>query len=297
MLTPTLIPSHNGKRVIFNPALDDPKNKNSVVSLHDIGVDADVRFVRYMEGIRFSDIDVAMAVTGKNNMQASIMIGRLSVNVKEEIYLKSITHKFKGRGQQLNKLVTIEGAFKLIMALPGKTALAMRLKVIDGMTQKLKELGEFEFVHNLFDETLAIPTQSQSELPTTKYIYATESEAFPGLLKIGRTKDISQRIQNLKTATAPKPHKLVAMTPTLHSKRDEKRAHEFFQDKRVAGEFFKVTAMEVMTFFHAHIVPMYNQEMEACEALPDYEESDSDSDEAGMSSLLGKRSAPEPDID
>lgn len=86
-------------------------------------------------------------------------------------------------------------------------------------------------------------------LEDTKYIYAVKSAAFPGLVKIGRTQNVNERISQLNTACAPLPFKIVTVSPTLDFKRDEKKAHEHFSDQRKMGEFFEVTESQVKDFF------------------------------------------------
>lgn len=104
-------------------------------------------------------------------------------------------------------------------------------------------------------------TTKDSILPV-EYVYAMESEAFPGLLKIGRTKNLDQRMRGCNTFSAPKPFKLVASTPTMDSKRDEKVTHNFFQKKHEAGEFYRVSIAEVRDFFDQHINPLFETEKE-----------------------------------
>lgn len=83
----------------------------------------------------------------------------------------------------------------------------------------------------------------------TKFIYAVKSDAFPGLIKIGRTQNVNERVSQLNTACAPSPFVVVTKSPTLNYKRDEKKAHEFFSDQRREGEFFEVDESQVKEFF------------------------------------------------
>lgn len=258
---------------------------NIVLCLSSAASGSKIRIVEAPVGIGFSEMDVAMAVTGKNNDQAGCAIRRLPNEILKEIRSGSYTHKFKGRGQQESTIITIDGALKLAMVLPGLHARSMRVWAIGEMTQQLESLKQGKFLRYVLQSSLAIHVSNQvmSNESQMKYIYATESDAFPGLIKIGRTQDIIARVSNLGTATAPKPHRLVTMAPTLNNKRDEKWAHQHFAAKRVAGEFFKVSVDEVMSFFHGTIIPLYNIEMGIAEE---------DLDE-GSESVLGKRDAPE----
>ncbi len=86
-------------------------------------------------------------------------------------------------------------------------------------------------------------------MQATKYVYAVKSVAFPGLIKIGRTQNVRERLSQLNTSCAPCPFVVVVVSPTLDCVRDEKMAHEFFSLQRREGEFFSVSESEVIDFF------------------------------------------------
>ena len=87
------------------------------------------------------------------------------------------------------------------------------------------------------------------------------SDAFPGLIKIGRTDDLNARLKALNTSCAPSPHHYVAVSQTFDNVRDEKMAHAFFESCRKEGEFFEVTVEEVQRLFHNIITLQYNKEL------------------------------------
>lgn len=160
------------------------------------------------------------------------------------------------------------------MVLPGANICLTRMQLVDGLVCKLKELGKEEFVTEHLHDTLAfhVKNHKRKALPETEYIYATQSDAFLGLLKIGRSCDVSKRLASANTFTAPKPHRLVAIVPTLDSVRDEKKTHTFFKSQHEEGEFFRVTVDEVNAFFTMHILSNYNQEIILYENQNDEEE-------------------------
>jgi Meiotically up-regulated gene 113 len=82
-----------------------------------------------------------------------------------------------------------------------------------------------------------------------KYVYAVKSAAFPGLIKIGRTQNMKERLSQLNTSCAPSPFVIVVVSPTLDYVRDERLAHEFFSLQRKEGEFFSVPESEVIDYF------------------------------------------------
>ncbi len=99
------------------------------------------------------------------------------------------------------------------------------------------------------------------EMPQVSYVYGTKSEAFPNLIKIGRTSNVSARLTSLNTGCAPAPHCIVAVSPTLDAPRDEAWAHVFFSSSRREGEFFEVTVEEVKAFFMNSIMVKYQLEL------------------------------------
>ena len=149
------------------------------------------------------------------------------------------------------------------MVLPGSSTNITRMRLVEGLVNKLHELGKKDFVMEHLHDTLAyhVENHKRKALPETEYIYATQSDAFPGLMKIGRSCDVSKRLASANTFTAPKPHRLVALVPTLDAVRDEKLTHNFFSSEREEGEFFRVHKLEVEEFFRTYILPVYNEEI------------------------------------
>ena len=101
---------------------------------------------------------------------------------------------------------------------------------------------------------------SPSPSPQLAYIYCTASEAFPDLVKIGRSKIPEARMVGLNTGCAPKPHVLLAQVATLDASRDEKRIHAHFASAREQGEFFRLGVDEVKKYFETVIQPLYYEE-------------------------------------
>jgi hypothetical protein len=95
------------------------------------------------------------------------------------------------------------------------------------------------------------------DIPETAFVYATYSDAFPGLVKIGRSCNVKSRISSGNTFSAPAPHCVICMAATLNAKRDEEAAHEFFRQFRKEGEFFEISHREVENYFNAIINKQY----------------------------------------
>jgi hypothetical protein len=112
-----------------------------------------------------------------------------------------------------------------------------------------------ELAGNIMKKTDIKHDKEKAEIPSTSYIYATKSSAFPGLVKIGKTWDVAHRVSGLNTSCAPAPHVLVAVAQTFNKDRDEKMAHAFFSEARREGEFFEIGEEDVIAYF-AHRGPV-----------------------------------------
>ena len=99
-------------------------------------------------------------------------------------------------------------------------------------------------------------------MPKSDWIYATESEAFPGLIKIGRSGDVKARLSSGNTFCAPEPHSLIVAAPTFDPKRDETAAHDYFAKYRVEGEFFRISEASVRSYFSQVLLPIYHKELD-----------------------------------
>ena len=141
-----------------------------------------------------------------------------------------------------------------------------RTKIADTMARHLKGNPTLaaETAHNasislmaacevFLSDALVLAKRKREAEPALGYVYGTASEAFPGLIKIGRTGNLDSRLCSLNTSCAPLPHRLVAVAPTRNPVRDERVAHAYFADQREEGEFFRVTVEELQAFFDMHV--------------------------------------------
>jgi hypothetical protein len=164
------------------------------------------------------------------------------------------------------------------MVLPGKAATRVRKHFADIIARYLdgdrtmcseitanKDMGKImsysKFANGVMQGFKAEEEQRANEMPQTCYIYGTKTAAFPGLIKIGKTCDLRARVSNLKTATAPAPHVIVAVAQTFDTARDETFAQTFFAERRREGEFFEINDAEAVAFFATHITARYNIEL------------------------------------
>ncbi len=98
-----------------------------------------------------------------------------------------------------------------------------------------------------------------------------------GFYKIGVSKDVTARIKNLQTANATK-FKLVLTIESVGAANLEKFFHCFFNDKRVEGEWFKLTEEDLLKV--GKVLPSYEKSNYFAEMLRCYvEESDKQKNE------------------
>jgi hypothetical protein len=227
------------------------------------------------DGLLFA-VDLVIVVTGKDRNQAA----RDLRDLPEDIFksTKIVKRRLNNQGGHCTKLVKFEDAIELIMALPGKRAKRIRkqfadiiARYLDGdrsmctEVEKNNAMGKFmsysKFANGVMQGFNAEEEQRANEMPRTCYIYGTKSAAYPGLIKIGKTGDLRARVMNLKTATAPAPHVIVAVAPTFDSDRDETFAKTFLSERRREGEFFEINEAETSAFFATYITAKYNIEL------------------------------------
>lgn len=220
-------------------------------------------------------VDLVMAITGKNRNDAAHCLRELKCNLFNR--QNFIIRRMPGSGNSKTKCLTLEAAVRLIEVLPGDMAKQFRVQACDilkrylagdqGLVAEIAHNSDIgvvaacqEFLGKAFQ---CVKRKREEEDIVVAYVYGTESEAFPGLIKIGETVCTRTRLSSMNTGCAPKPHKLVAVAATFHSARDERMAHAFFDDFREEGEFFRVTAEEVQRFFDRYITPLYLEESTA----------------------------------
>ena len=217
----------------------------------------------------FDVVDSVMVATGKNCNHSNELLR----NLKPSLYNKDCFLVRSGR-----RYATAEDLIDLIMILPGNTAKLIRkqfkyiiVRYLDGDRSLCHEIeanqtmgktkSYAKFARQVLNNVGEIESQQAHAMPPTGYIYATRSPAFPGLVKIGKTVDVANRLISLNTSCAPAPHVIVAVAPTLDKDRDEKTAHAFFSSVRHEGEFFKLEDAEVLVYFANHITAQYNAEL------------------------------------
>jgi hypothetical protein len=221
-------------------------------------------------------VKFVMVFSGKDRNNA----GRDLRDLPDETFLSSnfVIRKLPGKGCGHTKLVSFEHAIELIMVLPGRTAKQVRkqfrhiiVRYLDGDRSMCREIeanhamGKVKSYSNFASNIMNMVDQNTMlhahTMPPTFYIYATQSPAFPGLIKIGKTVDVANRLSSLNTSCAPAPHVIVGVAQTFDKDRDEREAHAFFSSARREGEFFQLEDKDVLDYFATHITAQYNIEL------------------------------------
>ena len=250
-----------------------------VIPFGELIPDASVRFTKIDGKYYMSIRDLIMVFCETNNDYACQIWRRIAEERKDEVGTFLLKYQFSGAREKKQAVITFQGALKLIMWLPGDAAKDFRSKTTDILKRYLagdctllkeiidnKNMGEsksyLKFMHAVEQETKRKHEKMMEEIPATSYIYATYSTAFPGLVKIGRSKNVKARLSSGNTFTAPAPHTLITMVPTFDAVRDEKEAHDHFNSVRQEGEFFEITHEEVKKYLVSVIKARHDQELE-----------------------------------
>lgn len=198
--------------------------------------------------------------------------------VKDKILGLCCYVKFPGRGQRETPCMTMQGLLVLFQCLGNKISkafqdetLAILQRYLDGDSMlhaeidENKSLGKRKSYANFADKVAKRAQTYQDtqscEMPPVSYVYGTKSDAFPNLIKIGRSINPAARLSSLNTSCAPLPHVIIAAAPTFDSVRDEALAHAHFLSSRKQGEFFNLTQDEVRAFFSDNIAARYQLEL------------------------------------
>jgi hypothetical protein len=247
--------------------------------------DGEDRAVRGMEHEGNLQISVFDYINRGCAKQATASYGRNTFNrlrrdgakYKDRLEKLYIYLKFPGQGNRKTPCMTLQGLLVLTDMLGSKISSAFRdetfsvlQRYLDGDTSMCAEilenqsLGKRKSYANFVDRVAKraqVDADNQAhELPAVSYVYASKSEAFPSLIKIGRACNLAARLSSLNTSCAPAPHAIIASAMTLDSVRDEALAHAFFASARKEGEFFEVTQEDVESFFANHITNQYQLE-------------------------------------
>jgi Meiotically up-regulated gene 113 len=229
------------------------------------------------DGVRITEdgllwaVDLVMVVTGKNRDDS----GWVLRNLKSENFdpSKMIHINLKANGGLKTKLVTFAHALELVMVLPGPLAKKFRVAICDILKryfegdeslfdeiQYNKAMGPLEACKDFMSQSSDLGKRMREDDDEVSYVYCTESAAYPGLVKIGHTKNLAARLSSGNTFCAPAPHGLVAVAASFHPARDEKMAHAFFHEQRAEGEFFRTNPVDVIKFFGRYITPAFKEE-------------------------------------
>ncbi len=248
-----------------------------VIPFGELVPDANVRFVRINGKYYMSIRDLIMVFCETDKNYACKIWRRITEEQKKEV--GTLQNQFPGSGEKNQDVITLQGALKLIMWLPSKAAASRRSIMADIISRYLtgdlslnqeiidnKNMGSkksyLKFMNTVEQDIKRKHDEMMEEIPATSYIYATHSPAFPGLVKIGRSRDVKARLSSANAFAAPAPFVLIAMAPTFDAVRDEKEAHDHFSAVQQEGEFFEMTHKEAKKYLSTVIKARHEQELE-----------------------------------
>lgn len=94
----------------------------------------------------------------------------------------------------------------------------------------------------------AQPRQQPVRIPRAGYIYALEDPT-TGLIKIGKAQDVQRRFKTLQIGSGTELIPRWKSIPLMQYGIWESAMHNIFADRRVRGEWFRVTLTEVLDGF------------------------------------------------
>lgn len=95
----------------------------------------------------------------------------------------------------------------------------------------------------------------------SEIVYVLTNEAMPGIVKIGRTGDVEQRIRSLDTTALPLPYECHYAAQVADASETERILHALFSEHRVRSnrEFFRLSPEKVFIALrlanHADVTP------------------------------------------
>ena len=219
-----------------------------------------VRSVRIGDKTYLSVRDIIKTILRKGINAAGKVWRDLPAEKKKELADCLYVYRFPGFYQKKQPVVTLEGALKLIMWLPGDAAKSVHGRVAAILARHFQDNTD-QFTKWLLDTGDQVQAEIDAREPAPKYVYCAESASFPGLVKIGYAADLSTRMVQANVFNAPVPFHVAAHVSSMDARRDEKIAHVFFAQHREEGEFFRVTPAAVQDFFNQVLLPMYHREL------------------------------------
>ena len=227
-----------------------------------------VRCTNINDTLYLSARDIIGHVCSKDLKHACCIWQRIESQFDFEHALEK--YQFKGRGQSKQPVITVEGAMKLVMILPGNHAKRVRSAAATILSRYI--LGDPSLIEEVRINKIVGPiaacemlstriVTTQNAMPVAGWVYGTQSDAFLGLIKIGCSTNMESWMHSANTFCSPAPHVIVAAVPTFNHRRDEKMAHIHFAKVREQGEFFRVSKEDVQNYFNFYIMPVYQAEL------------------------------------
>ena len=158
-----------------------------------------------------------------------------------------------------NKIdLCIEDSYETCLELTnnGIKSILMTTKMNENIdAKKIERVNNWNEIYNKIEQykNQQILKRRQKMSETTGIIYILTNEAMPGLIKIGKTKNIKERLQKLDTTGVPLPFKLHYAIEVEDYEQKEKFLHRGLSKFRVRTnrEFFKFEPEDAMALLQA----------------------------------------------
>lgn len=109
----------------------------------------------------------------------------------------------------------------------------------------------------LHNELIAESKHVKDKPKKQGYVYFVQADGQH--YKIGGTSNLKSRIENLQVAS-PNDLNLIAWIETDDWQKKEKQAHEYFNDKKIHGEWFDITLSEILDWAELYRIAIYHVE-------------------------------------
>ena len=161
--------------------------------------------------------DLIRVVCRKDTDHSNEVWRRLSKERKGELVDYMREHQFPGQRQSRQPVITLEGALKLIMRLPGEAAKSVHSRVAAILSRHFQDNTD-RFTGWLLDTADQVQAEIDARESVPKYVYCAESANFPGLVKIGHAADLSTRMVQANVFNAPVPFHVAAHVSSMDRK-------------------------------------------------------------------------------
>jgi hypothetical protein len=105
------------------------------------------------------------------------------------------------------------------------------------------------FQRDLKNAVVECRSEALLKMPRPEYVYAMHSDAFPSIYKIGRTRNIANRLIQLNVGMPHYKYRLVVQYVTYKPNEDERHTHDALKEYHVSGEHYELSLDVLLAHF------------------------------------------------